>query len=96
MATVTPGTQFIGFAPTYNIPELRSALINSQSEAYTLEDIATAAGGTGIEANGFTIVGPLMANITLPENATVNFTGPLIMGAGYVLTVPTSTTLNIL
>ena len=56
MATVTPGTQFIGFAPTYNIPELRSASINAQSEAYTLEDIATAAGGTGIEANGFTVV----------------------------------------
>jgi hypothetical protein len=71
-------------------------MINDQSGFYTIEDIATAAGGTGIEANGFTIVGPLMANITLPENATVNFTGPLSMGAGYVLTVPASTTLNIL
>jgi hypothetical protein len=96
MATVPSGTQFIGLAANYPIPELRSALINAQSGAYTIEDIATAAGGTGIEANGFTIVGPLMANITLPENATVNYTGPLSMGTGYILTVPTSTTLNIL
>ena len=96
MATIAPGTQFIGLAPTYQIRELRSKLINNESEPFTIEDIATAAGGTGIEANGFTVVGPLMANITLPENATVNYTGPLSMGAGYVLTVPTSTTLNIL
>jgi hypothetical protein len=96
MATIEQGTQFIGFAPTYEIPELRSALLNAQSSAYTLEDIATAAGGGGISANGFTVVGPLMANITLPEDSTVNYTGPLIMGAGYVLTIPTGTTLNIL
>lgn len=96
MATVAPGTQFIGLAASYPIPELRSAIINAQSSPYTIEDIATAVGGGGIEANGFTIVGPIMANITLPENATVNYTGPLSMGAGYTLIVPTSTTLNIL
>ena len=96
MATVDPGTKFLGIAPTYPTPLLRSDMINAQSGFYTIEDIATASGGTGIEANGFTIVGPLMANITLPNNAIVNFTGPLIMGAGYVLTVPTGTTLNIL
>jgi hypothetical protein len=96
MATVASGTQFIGLAANYPTKQLRSALINEQSAAYTIEDIATAAGGTGIEANGFTVVGPLMANITLPENAIVNFTGPLSMGAGYILTVPATTTLNIL
>lgn len=96
MATVAPGTQFIGLSATYQTVERRSALINNESQPYTIEDIATAVGGTGIEANGFTVVGALMANITLPENAVVNYTGPLIMGAGYVLTVPTGTTLNIL
>lgn len=96
MATIPQGTQFIGLAPTYQIRELRSKIINNESEPFTIEDIATAAGGTGIEANGFTIVGPLMANITLPDNSTVNFTGPLLMGAGYTLTVPANTTLNIL
>lgn len=96
MATVSPGTQFIGLSATYQTVERRSALINNESQPYTIEDIATAVGGTGIEANGFIVVGPLMANITLPENSVVNYTGPLSMGAGYVLTVPTGTTLNIL
>jgi hypothetical protein len=96
MAQIPQGTKFIGFAPTYQMPELRSASINMQSEPYTLEDIATAVGGGGIEANGFTVVGPLSSNITLPENAVVNYTGPLSMALGYVLTVPTGTTLNIL
>jgi hypothetical protein len=96
MTAIPSGTQFIGLSATYQTVERRSNLINNESQAYTIEDIATAAGGTGIEANGFTVVGPLAANITLPENAVVNYTGPLSMAAGYVLTVPTGTTLNIL
>jgi hypothetical protein len=96
MTAIPSGTQFIGLSATFPTVERRSNLINNESQAYTIEDIATAAGGTGIEANGFTIVGPIAANITLPENATVNYTGPLSMAAGYVLTVPTGTTLNIL
>ena len=96
MTAIPSGTKFIGLAANYPTVERRSALINAESEAYTIEDIATAAGGTGIEANGFTVVGPLAANITLPENAVVNYTGPLSMATGYILTVPTGTTLNIL
>lgn len=96
MATVAPGTKFIGSAANYPTVERRSALINAESEAYTIEDIASATSGGGISANGFIVVGPIMANITLPENSVVNYTGPLYMGAGYVLTVPTGTTLNIL
>lgn len=96
MATVAPGTKFIGLAANYPTVERRSSLINSESEPYTIEDINTSASATSISANGFTVVGPLMANITLPENSVVNYTGPLSMGAGYILTVPTGTTLNIL
>lgn len=96
MTPIPSGTQFVGLSATYPTTERRSALINAGSEAYTIEDIATAVGGGGIEANGFTIVGPIAANITLPENAVVNYTGPLSMAAGYILTVPTGTTLNIL
>jgi hypothetical protein len=96
MANIPQGTQFIGYSPTYQMPELRSAKINSESEIYTLDDLSTAVGGGGIEANGFTVVGPLSANITLPDNAVVNYTGPLAMAAGYVLTIPTGTVLNIL
>jgi hypothetical protein len=50
--------------------------------------------GTSISANGFTIVGAITEDITLPAGATVNYTGPLLMSG--TLTVPTGTTLNIL
>jgi hypothetical protein len=96
MATIPSGTQFIAGAPNYPTVERRSALINAESQAYTIEDIASATSGGGISANGFIVVGPLMANITLPENSVINYTGPLSMGAGYTLTIPTGTTLNIL
>lgn len=49
--------------------------------------------GTSIWANGFTIVGAITEDITLPAGATVNYTGPLLMSG--TLTVPTGTTLNI-
>jgi hypothetical protein len=50
--------------------------------------------GSSIWANGFTIVGAITEDITLPAGATINYTGPLLMGA--TLTIPTGTTLNIL
>jgi len=50
--------------------------------------------GTSIWANGFTIVGAITEDITLPAGATVNYTGPLIMSG--TLTIPLGTTLNIL
>jgi hypothetical protein len=50
--------------------------------------------GSSIWANGFTIVGAITEDITLPAGATVNYTGPLSMSG--TLTVPTGTTLNIL
>jgi len=49
--------------------------------------------GSSIWANGFTIVGAITEDITLPAGATVNYTGPLLMAA--TLTIPTGTTLNI-
>jgi hypothetical protein len=50
--------------------------------------------GSSIWANGFTIVGAITEDITLPAGATINYTGPLLMGA--TLNIPTGTTLNIL
>ena len=49
--------------------------------------------GTSIWANGFTIVGAITQDITLPAGSTVNYTGPLLMSA--TLTIPLGTTLNI-
>lgn len=96
MTSIPSGTKFIGLAATYQTVERRSSFINSESEPYTIEDIATAAGGNSFFTNGFTVVGPIAANVTLPENAVVNYTGPLSMALGYILTIPTGTTLNIL
>jgi len=39
MATIPSGTKFIGLAANYPTTERRSALINAESEAYTMQDI---------------------------------------------------------
>lgn len=41
MATIPSGTKFIGLAADYPTVERRSALINAESEAYTIEDFQT-------------------------------------------------------
>jgi len=41
MSSIPSGTQFIGLAPFVNTTERRSALVNSETEAYTIEDIQT-------------------------------------------------------
>lgn len=49
--------------------------------------------GTSIWANGFTIVGAITEDITLPAGATVQYNGPLLMSG--TLTIPLGTTLTI-
>jgi hypothetical protein len=39
MATIPSGTKFIGLAANYPTQEKRSALINAESDAYTMQDI---------------------------------------------------------
>jgi len=51
--------------------------------------------GASIWANGFRIVGCIGEDITLPDNANVEFTGPLAMCVGSTLTIPVGTTLTI-
>ena len=51
--------------------------------------------GTSIWANGFRIIGCIGDDITLPDNANIEFTGPLAMCVGATLTVPVGTTLTI-
>lgn len=96
MAIIPIGTRFIGIAPTVNLVEKKSSLINRETEPFTIEDINADAVGQSIYANGFTIAGAINTDIVLPDNSTVNYTGPLSMGSGYTLTVPVGTTLNIL
>lgn len=76
-----------------------------RNERYIVEDIQelvaelnTGGGnqqvlGTSIWANGFTIVGAITEDITLPDNANIQYTGPLLMAG--TLTIPSSTTLTI-
>ena len=47
-------------------------------------------------ANGFKVTSCLNENITLPENTTLEYVGPLSMCVGKTLTVPTTTTLTII
>ena len=70
--------------------------------AISVEDLAAQLGnpqqavGTSIWANGFRIIGCIGENITLPDNANIEFTGPLTMCPGFTLTVPVGTTLTII
>ena len=44
MSTIPLNTQFIGLASTVDTTERRSALINAESQAYTMQDIVDTAG----------------------------------------------------
>jgi hypothetical protein len=96
MSTISSGTRFIGIAPSVNLTERKSALINNETEPFTIEDIADTVSGGGIYANGFTSVGPILADITLPQGGTFNYPSPLIMGLGFTLTIPLGTTLHVI
>ena len=52
--------------------------------------------GSSIWANGFTVTSCISESITLPENATVTYNGPLTLCGDAVLTVPDGTTLTVL
>lgn len=51
--------------------------------------------GTSIWANGFRVVGCIGEDIVLPENANIEYTGPLSICVGSSITVPVGTTLTI-
>ena len=95
MSTIASGTRFIGISTNVNLTERKSTLIKDQTEPFTIEDISASSVSDSISANGFTVIGAINANITLPQNSVVNYTGPLTMGGGYTLIVTSGTTLNI-
>lgn len=71
------------------------------SGAISVQDFANQLGGsqqvlgTSIWANGFRIIGCINEDITLPDNATIEYTGPLAICVGHTLTIPAGTTLTI-
>ena len=96
MSTISSGTRFIGISPSVNLTERKSALINNETEPFTIEDISALIVGDSIYANAFTPVGPILADITLPQGGTFNYPSPLIMGLGFTLTIPLGTTLHVI
>ena len=68
--------------------------------AMTVTDLAnqinTSDVTSSIWANGFINTSCIAANITLPDNATFNYQGPLSICTGYTLTIPANTTLTVL
>lgn len=51
--------------------------------------------GASIWANGFRVVGCIGEDIVLPDNANIEYTGPLSICVGSSITVPVGTTLTI-
>ena len=51
--------------------------------------------GTSVWANGFTVVGCIGEDITLPDNSTLKYASPLSMCVGATLIIPVETTLTI-
>jgi hypothetical protein len=75
MATIPSGTQFIGLSATYPTAEKRSSLINSESEAYTIEDIQTQSVTTSAEFQ--------------TQGTDINSTAYLPYGLTHISAVPT-------
>jgi hypothetical protein len=51
---------------------------------------------SSIWANGFTVVGCINEDITLPANSNLTYKSPLAMCVGKTLTIPVGTTLTII
>ena len=51
--------------------------------------------GASIWANGFRIIGCIAEDILLPNNANIEYTGPLSICVGASITVPVGTTLTV-
>lgn len=95
MTNIPAGTRFEGI-PVGTKIDLRSAQVNSADPSYTIEDIIGGSNQTSISSNGFKVIGPINSNVLLPDNSNVQYTGPLVMGLGYSITVPLGTTLTII
>jgi hypothetical protein len=80
----------------------KSGSSSNKNESYMFDDIQYIFSELGtnqnsIFANGFKVTSAINSDITLPAgNATLTYQGPLTMGAGYTLNIPSGTTLTIL
>jgi hypothetical protein len=68
---------------------------NENNMFFDIRYLIQAIEGASIYVNGFRITSCLEGNILLPENSTVEYTGPLTLCPGATLTIPSGTTLTI-
>jgi hypothetical protein len=96
MALIPSGTKFIGLAPTYQTVERRSALINNESQPYTMQDVIdtvsqnVSANPSVIDlkvTNGTAVTGTtnttISQNILIPANTFTSAGGALEFMARY-------------
>lgn len=96
MTLIPLGTRFEGI-PVGTKIDLRSKQVNDADPSYTIVDIVDTSNQylNPMATNGFRFIGPITSNIILPDNSTLEYTGPLVMGLGYSITIPLGTTLTI-
>ncbi len=69
---------------------------NENNMFFDIRYLLQAIEGASMYVNGFRITSCLEGNILLPENSTVEYTGPLTLCSGATLTIPSGTTLTII
>lgn len=81
MAEIPSGTRFIGIATSVDLTERKSALLNKQTEPFTIEDIANAA---GVGAQGPQGVQGPAGPLGPVGPAGLNWQGAWVSGTSYV------------
>lgn len=84
---ITVGVKDANYSGNYQPAVIKYEDLESQ--------ILSQVSGGSFYTNGFTVVGCIAENITLPDNLNMQYTGPLSMCPGYTLTIPANTTLTI-
>ncbi len=69
---------------------------NGETKQISIGNISVFVNSNNLANLGFIIrPRPIEQNVTLPEDSDVLYFGPLMMGVGYNLTIPNTTTLTI-
>ena len=84
MATVPSNTRFIGISPSVNLTERKAAIINAETQPYTMQDIANTVGVGSAGPQG--VQGPVgPAGAVGPVGpAGLNWQGAWVSGTSYV------------
>jgi hypothetical protein len=85
--------------PVLTTPESANpmAIVNGgETKQISLANLSDFINSNSVANLGFIVrPRPILQNVLLPEDSDVLYFGPLMMGVGYTLTVPITTTLTI-